>query len=75
MNLNTYKILVVDDDPDIVELLKFNLSSEGYKVKSASNGIQALSLAMEFIPDLTICRHHDAQYGWCRNLSPNPIHS
>ena len=54
MNLNTYKILIVDDDSDIVELLKFNLSSEGYKVKSASNGIQALSLAKEFIPDLTI---------------------
>ena len=54
MNSNTYKILVVDDDPDIVELLKYNLSSEGYKVKSASNGIQAVSLAMEFIPDLTI---------------------
>ena len=54
MNLNTYKILVVDDDPDIVELLKYNLSSEGYKVKSASNGIQAVSLAREFIPDLTI---------------------
>ena len=54
MNLNTYKILVVDDDSDIVELLKYNLSSEGYKVKSASNGIQAVSLAKEFIPDLTI---------------------
>ena len=46
--------MVVDDDPDIVELLKYNLSSEGYKVKSASNGIQAVSLAKEFIPDLTI---------------------
>ena len=54
MNSNTCKILVVDDDPDIVELLKYNLSSEGYKVKSASNGIQAVSLAREFIPDLTI---------------------
>ena len=54
MNLNTYKILVVDDDSDIVELLKYNLSSEGYKVKSASNGIRAVSLAKEFIPDLTI---------------------
>lgn len=54
MNSNTYKILVVDDDPDIVELLKYNLSSEGYKVKSSSNGIQAVSLAREFIPDLTI---------------------
>ena len=54
MNSNTYKILVVDDNPDIVELLKYNLSSEGYKVKSSSNGIQAVSLAREFIPDLTI---------------------
>ena len=54
MNSNTYKILVVDDDPDIVELLKYNLSSDGYKVKSASNGVQAVSLAKEFIPDLTI---------------------
>ena len=54
MNLNTYKILVVDDDSDIVELLKYNLSSEGYKVNSASNGIRAVSLAKEFIPDLTI---------------------
>lgn len=54
MNSNTCKILVVDDDPDIVELLKYNLSSEGYKVKSSSNGIQAVSLAREFIPDLTI---------------------
>ena len=46
--------MVVDDDPDIVELLKYNLSSEGYKVKSAANGVQAVSLAKEFIPDLTI---------------------
>ena len=54
MNSSTYKILVVDDDPDIVELLKYNLSSEGYKIKSAANGVQAVSLAKEFIPDLTI---------------------
>ena len=46
--------MVVDDDPDIVELLKYNLSYEGYKVKSAANGVQAVSLAKEFIPDLTI---------------------
>ena len=54
MNSSTYKILVVDDDPDIVELLKYNLSSEGYKIKSAANGVQAVSLAKELIPDLTI---------------------
>ncbi len=54
MNSKRYKILVVDDDPDIVELLKYNLSFEGYKIKSASNGLQAVALAKEFMPDLTI---------------------
>ena len=54
MDKKRYKILVVDDDPDIVELLKYNLSSEGYKIKSASNGLQAVALAKEFMPDLTI---------------------
>ena len=49
-----YKILVVDDDPDIIELLNYNLSAEGYKVKSASNGLEALALAKKFIPDLSI---------------------
>ncbi len=49
-----YKILVVDDDPDIVEILKYNLLSEGYNVRSATNGLQALATAKEFIPDLII---------------------
>ena len=49
-----YKILVVDDDHDIVEILKYNLLSEGYNVRSATNGLQALAVAKEFIPDLII---------------------
>ena len=53
MNSN-YKILVVDDDPDIIEILKYNLLSEGYNVRSAPNGLQALAIAKEFIPDLII---------------------
>ena len=53
MNSN-YKILVVDDDPDIIEILKYNLLSEGYNVRSATNGLQALAVAKEFIPDLII---------------------
>ena len=36
------KILVVDDDLDIIEILKYNLSNSGYFVKSASNGIKAI---------------------------------
>ena len=53
MNSN-HKILVVDDDPDIVEILKYNLLSKGYNVRSAPNGLQALAIAKEFIPDLII---------------------
>ena len=48
------KILIVDDNPDIVEMLEYNLSSEGYRIKSAANGLEALTLAKKFIPDLII---------------------
>ena len=48
------KILIVDDDSDIVEMLEYNLTSEGYRVKSAANGLEALALAKQFIPDLVI---------------------
>ena len=54
MSSSTQKILVVDDDSDILELLKYNLSKEGFKIRTASNGIQALAIAKEFIPDLFI---------------------
>lgn len=50
----TQKILVVDDESDILELLKYNLSKEGYKVKTASNGIKGVELAKEFLPDLIL---------------------
>jgi two-component system, OmpR family, alkaline phosphatase synthesis response regulator PhoP len=49
-----HKILVVDDDPDILELLIYNLEKEGYEVQAASNGKEALEIAREFIPDLVV---------------------
>ena len=49
-----YKILVVDDDPDIVELLEFNLKKEGYTTASAADGRQALTVAQEFSPDIIL---------------------
>ena len=49
-----YKILVVDDDPDIVELLEFNLKKEGYQTASASDGRKALDVAAEFNPDIIL---------------------
>jgi DNA-binding response OmpR family regulator len=48
------KILVVDDEPDIVELVAFNLEAEGYEVLTASNGLEALNSARADLPDLII---------------------
>ena len=48
------KILLVDDEYDIIELIKYNLEKEGYLVATASNGIKCLSIAKEFIPDLIL---------------------
>ena len=54
MKKNKIKILIVDDEPDIIEILKFNLENEGYKVISAENGKEALKLADEHLPQLII---------------------
>ncbi|MCU0393653.1 MAG: response regulator transcription factor [Thermoflexibacter sp.] len=54
MTQRKYKVLVVDDEPDIVELLQYNLEKEGYEVQTASNGKKALSIAKSFIPDLIL---------------------
>jgi two-component system alkaline phosphatase synthesis response regulator PhoP len=48
------KILVVDDEEDILELLKFNLSREGYQVPCAVSGEQALRLVRSENPDLVV---------------------
>ncbi|MBA9079695.1 MULTISPECIES: response regulator transcription factor [Rufibacter] len=49
-----YKILVVDDDPDIVELLQYNLEKEGYEVSHAENGQEALKTAKRITPDIIL---------------------
>ena len=54
MKKTSTKILIVDDDPDIIEILTYNLSNEGYNVKSAVNGIEALKKAKKFIPDIIL---------------------
>jgi two-component system alkaline phosphatase synthesis response regulator PhoP len=46
------KILIADDEPDILEILEFNLKAEGYEVATAKNGDQALDKAKTFQPDL-----------------------
>jgi len=49
-----YKILVVDDDPDIVELLQYNLAKEGYDVTHAENGKEAIATALKHKPDIVL---------------------
>ena len=48
------KILVVDDDPDIVEVLRYNLSMAGYDIKSATNGKEAIKKAKIFLPEIIL---------------------
>ena len=47
-------ILVVDDEPDLVELVEYNLSREHYQVSTANDGETALDLAREHLPDLIL---------------------
>jgi two-component system, OmpR family, alkaline phosphatase synthesis response regulator PhoP len=48
------KILVVDDEEDILEILKYNLEKEGFIVKTALDGLQGIAIAETFNPNLII---------------------
>ena len=48
------KILIADDEPDILEIIQYNLQNEGYEVATAKNGNDALDEAKRFSPDLII---------------------
>lgn len=48
------KVLVVDDEEPILELLKYNLEREGYEVRSASDGATAIEIARKFVPGLVL---------------------
>ncbi|PLW92118.1 MAG: DNA-binding response regulator [Marinilabiliales bacterium] len=54
MKNKNYKILLVDDEKDILEILRYNLEKEDYKVYTAKNGIEAIGKANKHTPDLII---------------------
>ena len=54
MNKSEIKILCVDDEPDILEILKYNLSNEGYQISTAKDGKIAVKKAKETHPNLII---------------------
>lgn len=49
-----HKILLVDDEKDILEFLSYNLEKEGFEVSTANNGKTAIAKAIKFAPDLII---------------------
>ena len=54
MDNSQYKILVVDDEPDILEFIRYNLQKEGFEIYEASDGIKAISLAEKIKPHLIL---------------------
>lgn len=54
MGMDQQKILVVDDEPDILELVQYNLEKEGFSVYTAGNGREAIEIATEVTPDLIL---------------------
>ena len=54
MKKSDIKILCVDDEPDILEILKYNLSNVGYDIYLADDGLSAIKKAKEIIPNLII---------------------
>lgn len=54
METDQIKIVIVDDEKDILEFLRYNLEKEGYKVYTASNGIDGKEIARKVNPDLIV---------------------
>jgi two-component system alkaline phosphatase synthesis response regulator PhoP len=54
MSATNQKILIVDDEPDILELVEYNLKKEGYTVFTANNGQEGITLAKKVHPDLIV---------------------
>ncbi len=54
MSETSYKILIVDDEEDIVEILQYNLSKVGYNVSVARDGCEAIKKAKKILPDLVL---------------------
>ena len=54
MDASPKRILIADDEPDILEIVSYNLTNEGYEVYTAKNGDEAIERAKQLNPDLII---------------------
>lgn len=69
------KILVVDDERDILQIVKYNLDLHGYEVQTAENGVEAIEKAKQFKPDLIlldVMMPHKDGIQTCIELRANP---
>jgi DNA-binding response OmpR family regulator len=69
------QVLVVEDEPDVAELLRYNLARAGYDVISAPNGADAVKIARDVVPDVILLDVMVPQLnGWevCRRLKSDP---
>jgi len=61
----SHKILLVDDEEDILEFLSYNLIKDGFEILTANNGAKGLALAKKHKPDLVILDVMMPEMGWC----------
>ena len=54
MKKKDIKILLVDDEPDILEIVGYNLKNEGYQIFTANNGVEAIASAKKINPHLIL---------------------
>ncbi|WP_430817339.1 response regulator transcription factor [Carboxylicivirga sp. RSCT41] len=54
MNVENYKVLLVDDEPDILDFISYNMKKEGFQVLTATNGQEAIGIAQAEVPELII---------------------
>ena len=69
------KVLIADDEPNIVASLEFLLVNAGYEVKVARNGEEALEIVGSFVPDavlLDIMMPSKSGYAVCQEIRANP---
>ncbi|MFD3261685.1 response regulator transcription factor [Paenibacillus lentus] len=77
-HLKGIKILLIDDEPHIVQFLELGLLNEGYEVRSAHDGLSAINLAAEFQPHIIVLDvMMPGMDGWevCRLLKKNGMHT
>jgi len=67
------RILIADDEPDILEIVSYNLGKEGYEVYTAKDGNEAIERAKQLNPDLIILDVMMPKKNRCGSLRHSPF--